>query len=43
MNKLAGSVRDGVIDRQVIISGVQVALNRFDQAASTHYTAFHSR
>ena len=32
----------GAVDRQAIINTVQVALNRFDKVASTHYAAFHA-
>jgi transcriptional regulator NrdR family protein len=41
IKKLAGAVTDGVIESRTIVSSVQVALSRFDQAASTHYAAFH--
>lgn len=41
--KLAGTVQGGVIESQTIITTVQVALNRFDKAASSHYAAFHTR
>ncbi len=41
MKKLSIAVTDGVIDRQAIIHAAQVALNRFDKAASTSYAAFH--
>jgi transcriptional regulator NrdR family protein len=33
----------GVIDSQTIKRTAQVALNRFDKAASVHYQAFHGR
>jgi len=33
----------GVVEAQVIKRIVQVALNRFDTAASVHYQAFHAR
>lgn len=41
INKLAQTVTDGSLERATIISVSQVALNRFDKAASTHYAAFH--
>jgi transcriptional regulator NrdR family protein len=41
MQKLAGRITDGVVERVDIVQTVQVALNRFDRAASVHYQAFH--
>jgi transcriptional regulator NrdR family protein len=41
IKKLLTQVQNGVINRTHIIQVVQVALNRFDKAASVHYTAFH--
>jgi transcriptional regulator NrdR family protein len=41
MAKLAPQVIDGQINSQSIIQTTQVALNRFDSAASMHYHAFH--
>jgi transcriptional regulator NrdR family protein len=41
IKKLSDLVADGVIESRVITYTVQIALNRFDQAASTHYAAFH--
>lgn len=39
--KLSANVQDGVIQMQTINQVAQVALNRFDKAASIHYQAFH--
>lgn len=39
--KLGAHVRGGSLDRRQIIHTVQVALNRFDKAASVHYAAHH--
>ncbi|MEO8105636.1 MAG: hypothetical protein ABI602_04885 [Candidatus Saccharibacteria bacterium] len=41
MNKLLYTAPAGVIDASTITRIVQVALNRFDKAASVHYQAFH--
>lgn len=41
MNKLLFSATAGVIDARTIAHIVQVALNRFDRAASVHYQVFH--
>ena len=41
IKKLSGAVTDGVIESRAVVHAVQVALSRFDQAASTHYAAFH--
>ena len=40
IKKLLGS-HSGAIDKKLIVSTCQVALNRFDKSASTHYAAFH--
>ncbi len=42
INKLRASVVDGVLSKRSIAQVSQVALNRFDVAASVHYQAFHS-
>lgn len=39
--RLSQHIRDGLLDRQLIIQTTIVALNRFDNAASTHYQAHH--
>ncbi len=41
INKLPALMRDGVISSQDITGAAQIALNRFDKAASSHYQAFH--
>lgn len=41
IQKLATEITDGVIASTTVTSVVQVALNRFDGAASSHYQAFH--
>jgi transcriptional repressor NrdR len=41
IKKLAEHVTDGVVRARDIAQVAQVALNRFDKTASTHYTAFH--
>jgi transcriptional regulator NrdR family protein len=41
IKKLGGQVQDGVVNRINVIQVTQVALNRFDKAASSHYMAFH--
>jgi transcriptional repressor NrdR len=38
---LIGRTDSGVLDSLTIKQAAQVALNRFDKAASTHYAAFH--
>ncbi|HET7060465.1 MAG TPA: hypothetical protein VFH99_04115 [Candidatus Saccharimonadales bacterium] len=43
IKRLSGAVTDGVIESQAIVHAAQVALNRFDKAASTHYSAFHPK
>ncbi len=40
--KLRDQARDGVISKRGIAQVAQVALNRFDVAASVHYSAFHA-
>lgn len=42
MSKLAPLVTDGALHATDIKTATQVALNRFDAAASVHYQAFHS-
>ncbi|HEX7633150.1 MAG TPA: hypothetical protein VF401_02370 [Candidatus Saccharimonadales bacterium] len=42
IKKLGNHVREGVIIGSHLAQTVQVALNRFDKAASVHYQAFHS-
>lgn len=41
ISKLPSLAEKGVLQPQNIAQVVQVALNRFDGAASTHYQAFH--
>ncbi|HZL08138.1 MAG TPA: hypothetical protein VFC50_03010 [Candidatus Dormibacteraeota bacterium] len=41
MSKLPAYVADGTVSGLDIARVAQVALNRFDKAASTHYQAFH--
>jgi len=41
IRKLLDKARDGTLDSQMITDTAQVALNRFDKAASTHYAAYH--
>ncbi len=41
MNKLLFTAIAGVLEAPAIARTVQVALNRFDTAASVHYQAFH--
>lgn len=41
IRRLAPRVKAGTLASQVIAQTAQVALNRFDRAASTHYQAFH--
>lgn len=43
ISKLGSKQVDGMIDRRDIVHVAQVALNRFDAAASMHYSAYHSR
>ena len=41
IKKLSSLVTGGRLESQQITHAVQVALNRFDKAASVHYAAFH--
>ncbi len=41
IKKVLPQVSDGAIDNTTIFQITQVALNRFDTAASVHYTAHH--
>lgn len=41
IKKLHGQVHNGSLRVETIIQTVQVALNRFDKAASVHYGAYH--
>jgi transcriptional regulator NrdR family protein len=41
LHKLQGQAIDGKLSRRTIVQVVQVALNRFDTAASVHYQAYH--
>jgi transcriptional regulator NrdR family protein len=41
IKKLLTQINDGIINSTVIAQTTQVALNRFDNAASVHYAAFH--
>lgn len=41
IKKLSSATKDGRLERKAIKNTVQVALNRFDKAGSTHYAAFH--
>jgi transcriptional regulator NrdR family protein len=41
IKKLLPHAQHGRVSRTLIIQTAQVALNRFDTAASTHYTAYH--
>ncbi|HXE10389.1 MAG TPA: hypothetical protein VN554_03105 [Verrucomicrobiae bacterium] len=41
IRKVSSYVADGVIDGRDITQVAQVALNRFDKAASVHYSAHH--
>lgn len=43
IRKLTAYVSDGSIDKNDITQVAQVALNRFDKAASVHYAAHHRR
>jgi transcriptional regulator NrdR family protein len=42
INKLQKKFNNGLIDSRTIAQVSQVALNRFDRAASVHYLANHS-
>jgi transcriptional regulator NrdR family protein len=41
IQKLQPKFKDGLIDSQTIVQVSQVALNRFDRAASVNYGAYH--
>ena len=41
IQKLLAQAKDGSIASRQIVQTTQVALNRFDKAASVHYAAFH--
>ena len=41
IKKLLSQTDDGIIDSRIIHQISQVALNRFDKAASSHYLVFH--
>lgn len=41
IGKLRARVKDGALETADIARTAQVALNRFDKAASVHYRAFH--
>lgn len=41
IKKLAAQTQSGAVSSKIIAQIVQVALNRFDKAASSHYQAFH--
>jgi len=41
IRKLGAEVQHGILTAQSIVQTAQVALNRFDRAASVHYQAFH--
>jgi transcriptional repressor NrdR len=41
IKKLSGLAKEGRLESQQIKQAAQVALNRFDKAASVHYAAFH--
>jgi transcriptional repressor NrdR len=41
MNKLLFTAANGILEAPAIVQIIQVALNRFDKAASVHYQAFH--
>ncbi len=41
IKRLRSQFIDGMIDSQIIVQVAQVALNRFDHAASVHYEANH--
>lgn len=42
IKKLLTAITGGSVDSHTITDIAQVALNRFDKAASTHYGAFHT-
>ena len=41
MSKLLFTAIDGILEAPAIAQTIQVALNRFDKAASVHFQAFH--
>lgn len=41
IKKLLSQISDGIVESALILQVTQVALNRFDNAASVHYAAFH--
>jgi transcriptional repressor NrdR len=43
ISKLQPKSIDGILDAQTIVRITNVALNRFDQAASMHFEAFHKQ
>ena len=43
IKKLFTQVKDGVIPTKTIMTTAQIALVRFDKAASVHYQAFHQQ
>lgn len=43
IHKLSGVVRGGRLESRSVRDTVQVALNRFDKAASAHYEVFHAQ
>lgn len=42
LKRLLTQIESGVLSSQSIKETIQVTLNRFDKAASTHYRAFHT-
>jgi transcriptional repressor NrdR len=43
ISKLHQSAHSSVIDARTIVQTAEIALNRFDNAASVHYRAFHRK
>jgi transcriptional regulator NrdR family protein len=43
IKKLLNQITSGTIPAKTIMQIAQVALNRFDKAASVHYQAFHAQ
>jgi len=41
IKKLAGNMRNGVVEMKTVEQHALVALNRFDKVAAVHYQAFH--
>ena len=41
ISKLPEHIVDGSVSKSTLAQVIQVALNRFDKAASSHYQAFH--